>query len=212
MHVQSKYAMDAAEARRVIAEHGWARIVTDGPQGLRATYGFFLLEESADDELVVAGHFARADPQCADIEARVPALLIFEGPHGFISAAWYRPELTDVPSTMNHISVTLQGTPEPLDGEDRFEILRRTLERHEAPLGETRWRLEGGGLELSRRIAPQTVIFRLRAERVEAKAKLSQAMPRPVRERIVDRLDAPGPYHHPELAALMRRLSLGDGP
>jgi transcriptional regulator len=212
VHVQSKYAMDLAEARRVIAEHGWARIVTDGPQGLRATYGFFLLEESADDELVVAGHFARADPQCADIEARVPALLIFEGPHGFISASWYRPELTDVPSTMNHISVTLRGTPEPLDGEDRFEILRRTLERHEAPLGETRWKLEGGGLELSRRIAPQTVIFRLRAERVEAKAKLSQAMPRPVRERIVERLDAPGPHHHPELAALMRRLSLGDRP
>jgi transcriptional regulator len=202
--------MDLAEARRVIAEHGWARIVTDGPQGLRATYGFFLLEPSADDELVVAGHFARADPQCADIEARIPALLIFEGPHGFISASWYRPELTDVPSTMNHISVTLRGTPEPLDGEDRFEILRRTLERHEAPLGETRWRLEGGGLELSRRIAPQTVIFRLRAERVEAKAKLSQAMPRPVRERIVERLDAPGPHHHPELAALMRRLSLGN--
>jgi transcriptional regulator len=212
VHVQSKYAMDLAEARRVIAEHGWARIVTDGPQGLRATYGFFLLEESADDELVVAGHFARADPQTADIEARVPALLIFEGPHGFISASWYRPELTDVPSTMNHISVTLQGTPEPLDGEERFEILRRTLERHEAPLGETRWKLEGGGLELSRRIAPQTIIFRLRAERVEAKAKLSQAMPRPVRERIVERLDAPGPYHHPELAALMRRLSLGDRP
>jgi hypothetical protein len=35
-------------------------------------------------------------------------------------------------------------------------------------------------------------------------------MPRPVRERIVDRLDAPGPHHHPELAALMRRLSLGE--
>ena len=212
MHVQSKYAMDRAEARRVIAEHGWARVVTVGAEGLRATYGFFLLEDSAEDEVVVVGHFARADPQCADIEARTSALLIFEGPHGFVSASWYRPELTDVPSTMNHISVHLQGTPEPLDGEDRFEILARTLDRHEAPLGDTRWRLEGGGLELSRRIAPQTVGFRLRAERVEAKAKLSQAMPRPVRERIVERLDAPGPHHHPELAALMRRLSLGDRP
>jgi transcriptional regulator len=202
--------MDRAEARRVIAEHGWARVVTVGAEGLRATYGFFLLEDSADDEVVVVGHFARADPQCADIEARTSALLIFEGPHGFISASWYRPELTDVPSTMNHISVHLQGTPEPLEGDERFDLLRRTLERHEDPLGESRWRLEGGGLELSRRIAPQTVAFRLRAARVEAKAKLSQAMPRPVRERIVERLDAAGPHHHPELAALMRRLSLGN--
>ena len=210
MHVQSKYAIDLTEARRVVAEHGWARVITVGAEGLRATYGFFLLEDSEQDEVVVAGHFARADPQCADIEARTPALLIFEGPHGFVSASWYRPELTDVPSTMNHISVTLRGTPEPLDGEERFGVLTRTLERHEDPLGESRWRLEGGGLELSRRIAPQTVAFRLRATRVEAKAKLSQAMPRPVRERIVERLDAPGPHHHPELAALMRRLSLAN--
>jgi transcriptional regulator len=212
MHVQSKYAMELPEARRVVAEYGWARVVTLGAQGLQATYGFFVLEDGADDEIVVAGHFGRADPQCADIEARTPALLIFEGPHGFVSASWYRPELTDVPSTMNHISVHLHGTPEPIEDDERFEILRRTLERHEQPLGESGWRLQGGGLELSQRIAPQTVAFRLRAQRVEAKAKLSQAMPRPDRERIVERLDAPGPHHQPQLASLMRRLSLGDGP
>jgi transcriptional regulator len=200
------------EARRVIAGHGWARVVTCGGEGLRATYGFFLLEDGPVEEVVVVGHFARADPQCADIEAGTPALLIFEGPHGFVSASWYRPELTDVPSTMNHLSVHVHGTPKPLDGEERFEVLRRTLEHHETVLGESRWRLEGGGLELSRRIAPQTVAFRLRADRLEAKAKLSQAMPRAVRERIVERLEQPGPHQHRELAALMRRLSLGDRP
>ncbi len=210
MHVQSKYAVTSQEARRVIAEHGWARVVTNGSDGLCATYGFFLLEDGSGDEVVVAGHFARADPQCADIEARTPALLIFEGPHGFVSASWYRPELTDVPSTMNHISVHLYGTPQPLDDEEQFDVLRRTLERHETVLGEDRWRLEGGGLELSRRITPQTVAFRLRAQRVEAKAKLSQGMPRPIRERIVERLEQPGPHRHRELAALMRRLSLDD--
>lgn len=212
MHVQPKYAMDLPEARRLVDEHGWARIVTAGAGGLRATYGFFLLEDSGEDEIVVAGHFARADPQCADIEARTPALLIFEGPHGYVSASWYRPELTDVPSTMNHVSVHLHGTPEPLDGDARFAVLARTLQRHEAPLGDGRWRLEGGGLQLSRRIAPQTVAFRLRADRVEAKAKLSQAMPRAVRERITGRLEAPGPHRDTRLARVMRRLSLGDRP
>lgn len=211
MHVQPKYAMSLDEARSVVEEHGWARVVTNGDDGLRATYGFFLLEDDPDEEIVVAGHFARADPQCADIEAGTPALLIFEGAHGFVSASWYRPDLTNVPSTMNHISVHLYGTPQSLDGEERFDVLRRTLERHETRLGEDGWRLEGGGLELSRRIAPQTVAFRLRAVRVEAKAKLSQGMPRLVRERIAERLDEPGPHQHRELASLMRRLELGDG-
>jgi predicted FMN-binding regulatory protein PaiB len=67
VHVQSKYAIDLKEARRVVAEHGWARVITVGAAGLRATYGFFLLEDSEEDEVVVAGHFARADPQCADV-------------------------------------------------------------------------------------------------------------------------------------------------
>lgn len=182
-------------------------MVTAGPEGLRATYAFFLLEESAGDKLTVAGHFARADPQCADIEAGLPALLIFEGPNGFISASWYAPEIVNVPSTWNHISVHLHGTPEPLDGEEKFALLRRTLERHESLLGDDGWRLEGAGLETSRRIAPQTVAFRMRADRVEAKGKLSQAMPQPVRARIARRLTEPGPHSHPALAALMRRLS-----
>lgn len=210
MQVQTVYAMDPADARRVIDEHGWARVVTAGAGGLRATYAYMLREQGNGNELVVSGHFARADPQCADIEAGAPALVIFDGPHGFISASWYRPELTDLPSTMNHVSVHLAGTPEVLDGDERFDVLRRTLERHEAALGDEGWRLEGGGLELSQRIAPQTVCFRLRADRVEAKAKLSQKMPLPVRERIVDQLEGPGPYAHDELARWMRRLSLGD--
>ena len=62
VHVQPKYAMTADEARRVIAEHGWARVVTCGGEGLRATYGFFLLEEGDAEQVVVVGHFARADP------------------------------------------------------------------------------------------------------------------------------------------------------
>ncbi len=209
MQIQPAYAMDLADARRVIAEHGWARIVTSGAQGLRATYAFFLLEDSADDEIIVSGHFARADPQCEDIEAGVPALVIFEGPFGFVSASWYRPDLTDIPSTMNHLSVHLHGTPKILDDDARFDVLRRTLERHEDALGESAWRLEGGGLATSKRIAPLTVTFRLRAERVEAKAKLSQKMPLAVRERIIERLDEPGPHHQPHLAAWMRQLSLG---
>lgn len=212
MQIQPAYAMQLADARRVIAEHGWARVVTSGAEGLRATYAFCLLEDAAEDEVVVSGHFARADPQCPDIESGTPALLIFEGPFGFISASWYRPELTDIPSTMNHVSVHLQGTPEVIDGDARFDVLRRTLERHESLLGDDAWRLEGGGLATSERIAPQTVTFRLRAERVEAKAKLSQKMPEAVRRRIVEHLDTAGPHHHPGLAQWMRELSLdGEG-
>lgn len=210
MQVQPAYTLDYEEVRRVISDHGWGRIVTNGPAGLRATYGFFLLDEEPRDEIVLRGHFAGADPQCADIEAGEEALVIFEGPWGFISASWYPPEITDVPSTMNHVSVHVAGKPELLDGDERFDVLRRTLDLHENELGADRWKLEGGGLTLSERIAPMTVTFKLRATRYEAKAKLSQKMPLPIRERIIERLEDPlNPHHNPALAGWMRRLSFG---
>ncbi len=206
MFVQGKYKLEPAEARRLIEEYGWARIVTAGPGGLRATYGYFLLDPGED--FVVRGHFGREDPQAADIEAGADVLLIFDGPHGYISASWYAPDVTRIPSTWNHISVHLHGKAEAINDPDEvFDLLRRTLEHHEAP-EPSPWRLEGKGLETSRRIAPGTIAFRLAASSVEAKAKLSQAMPLPVRERVIEQLAGAGPHANPGLAELMRRLSL----
>lgn len=214
MNVQSKYRLSLPDARRLIDEHGWARVVTSNPEhGLRATYGYFLLDDARDspgEEIVVCGHFARADPQAADIQAGLETLLVFEGPHGFISASWYRPDITRVPGTWNHMSVHLRGRPEPLTGEEGFDVLRRTVARHEQS-EERPWRLEGEGLEFSHEsLFPHTMPFRLRASHVEAKAKLSQAMPRPVRERVVENLERPGAVHENQaLAREMRRLSFG---
>ncbi len=209
MQVQPAYTVEYDDVRRVIAENGWGRVVTNGPDGLRATYAFFLLDDEPEDQLVIRGHFARSDPQCADIEAGEPTLVIFEGPWGFISASWYSPELTDLPSTMNHVSVHLSGTPELLDGEERFDVLRRTIDRHESLLGDAGWKVEGAGLTKSEALAPYTVSFKIRAERFEAKAKLSQKMPLAIRERIIDRLEDPAnPHTNQQLAEWMRRLSL----
>jgi transcriptional regulator len=211
MHVQSQYALDRAHVRGLIAEYGWARVVTCADDGPRVTYGFFLLEESTGSDVTVVGHFARADPQAADIEAERATLLVFDGPHGYVSASWYEPELKDVPSTWDHISVHLHGTPQPLSGDEGFDVLARTLAHHEAAEQDP-WQLQGPSLEFARKIAPRTIAFRLKATRLEAKAKLSQNRPLAVRERIVDRLERPGPHMNEPLAGEMRRLALGPDP
>ncbi len=210
MHVQNQYVLDRTNVCRLISEYGWAKVVTCGEDGPRVTYGFFLLEASSSSvgDITVVGHFARADPQAADIESERATLIVFDGPHGYISASWYEPEIEDVPSTWNHMSVHLHGTPQPLSGDDCFEVLTRTLAHHEAA-EERPWQLQGSRLEFARKIAPSTIAFRLQASRVQAKAKLSQNRPLAVRQRIVDRLDRPGPHMNEPLATEMRRLVLG---
>jgi predicted FMN-binding regulatory protein PaiB len=116
MLVHEEYALDPDGACRLIAAHGWATIVTAGPTGIRATYGFCLLEPEDGQGITVLGHIARADPQAADLIAGASTLLIFNGPHGYVSASWYRPTMTQVPSTWNYTAVHLRGTPVMLTG------------------------------------------------------------------------------------------------
>ena len=114
--------MDSAAARELIARYGRASIISSGEAGLRATYGFCLLDQpghAAQDELesfTVVGHIARGDPQAKDLLAGVPTLLLFEGPHGYVSASWYAPDLTEVPSTWDYTAVHLYGAPVVLQG------------------------------------------------------------------------------------------------
>lgn len=211
MLLRDTYSMDLAGARGLIARHGRATIVTLGPEGLKATYGYCLLEPENGPDITIVGHIARADPQSSDLIAGCETLLIFDGPHGYVSASWYAPTLRHVPSTWNYSAVHLTGIPEVLDADDTFALLRRTLEWHESALPEEdRWSLDDDkALEFARRIAPGTCAFRLHASKMEAKAKLSQDMPAAVIEQITARLAEPGPYQHPDLAASMIRLNNG---
>jgi transcriptional regulator len=214
MFVPKRYQMDSATAHELIARYGRAAIVNSGSDGLRATYGFCLLDQpwrGVDDDLesfTVVGHIARGDPQAKDLEAGAPTLLLFEGPHGYVSASWYAPDLTEVPSTWDYTAVHLYGTPTVLEGEEGFDVVRRTLEHHESAIEEgPRFRLEGERLEFARQLYPGTIPFRLTPSRMEAKVKLNQDYPASVVQRVVGRLEAAGPYQNVALAADMQRLA-----
>jgi len=206
--------MDSAAARELIARYGRASIISSGEAGLRATYGFCLLDQpghAAQDELesfTVVGHIARGDPQAKHLLAGEPTLLLFEGPHGYVSASWYAPDLTEVPSTWDYTAVHLYGAPVVLQGEEGFDVVRRTLEHHESAIEEeTRFCLNAERLEFARKLYPGTVPFRLTPTRIEAKIKLNQDYPASVVERVIEHLEAPGPYQNAALAADMRRLA-----
>jgi transcriptional regulator len=196
VHIETAFDVgDVAVAREIVRAHPFATIVTGD---LRATHKPCLVEEEAqDDGLVVLGHVARPDPVSKVLDG--PALLVFQGPHGYVSASWYESDRT-IP-TWNHVTLHVRGTPEVLP--DPMPVLRRTVEHFEAAVPEP-WSLDHMGAQ-AREMADRVVAFRLRAESWHAERKLSQDKPRPERERVVAGLRARGPYRNPALAAAMRR-------
>jgi transcriptional regulator len=207
MLVQRHYAIDSMhEVRRLITSYGWSLLVTGGDH-LAVAHVPCLLDSEHDPggdarDLVVIGHAARADPAVARLADGGEVLLVFQGPHGYVSPAWYE-DGPYVP-TWNFLSIHVYGVPELLDGDEAFGVLERTVDHFEAAR-EDPWRLDGDALEHAHRIAAGTLPFRLRATRIDAKAKLSQDKPRAVQERVVVALEAEGPYRQPVLAAEMRR-------
>jgi transcriptional regulator len=145
---------------------------------------------------------------CADPVSRAldgPLLLIFHGPHGYVSASWYDDET--IP-TWNHVTLHVRGVPELFD--DAMPVLRATVDHFEAAV-ERPWSLDRMG-ETAREMADQVVAFRLRADSWHAEAKLSQDKPAAEQARVLAGLERPGPYANSPLAAAMRRAATGPSP
>jgi transcriptional regulator len=178
-------------ARAIVQAHPFATIVT---RTLQATHMPCLLDDDKDG-LVILGHVARADPASRDFDG--PLLLIFHGPHGYISASWYG---EDTIPTWNHVTLHVRGTPQLLD--DPLPVLRRTVDRFEAAV-ERPWSLDRMG-DTAGEMAEDVVAFRLVAADWHTELKLSQDKPAHERARVLAGLETRGPYANPSLAAAVR--------
>src|SRR5207237_6829981 len=103
MRIKEAFFVERLErAQRIAAEHPFATIVT---RDLRVTHMPCLVEASPSS-LVILGHVALADPVAERLDG--PLLLIFHGPHGYVSASWYGEET--IP-TWNHVTLHVHGPP-----------------------------------------------------------------------------------------------------
>jgi transcriptional regulator len=118
------------------------------------------------------GHMARANAQWRDFDASHDVLVIFQGPHTYVSPSWYAADPSNVP-TWNYAAVHAYGSPRLITDEDACQALLDTLVRtHEAPFA-TPWRFQMP--EAERRQKMQGIVtFAIRITRLEGKLKLSQ--------------------------------------
>ena len=84
---------DPAALRRLMREHGFATVVTVGPDGAPfASHLPLLVEEEGDGDdamLYLRSHMARANPQWKHFAGDAETLVIFHGPHALVHSNWY---------------------------------------------------------------------------------------------------------------------------
>lgn len=150
----------------------------------------------------LVGHMARANPQWRHFSAEHQALVVFWGPHAYISPAWY-----DTPNqvpTWNYQTVHAYGMPRIVaDQAEVLATLRQLVDTYEGGFG-TPWRMETLPPGLAEGMTRGIVAFEIVIERLEGKAKLSQNKSVKDREQAAARLEALGGEDNKRTAALMR--------
>ncbi len=191
-----RYLMtDPEEVRRLIRNNPWATFVSATSNGLVASHYPVLLDESATD-ITVLSHFGRPDEELHEL-GQHQMMVIIQGPHDYVSPSWYAPG--DLVPTWNHVTAHLYGAPVILDEDENYTVLCQLTDHFERPQPQGRNLLDDEAA--TRRVAKGTAGLRLRVDRFNARAKLSQNKTEDVRDNITSRLAA----DNPALADEMRR-------
>ncbi len=94
----------------------FATLVSVGSLGLYATHLPTVLQ--ADGSFgIIECHVARGNPHWKDLSACDEALMIFQGPHGYITPNWYPSQAQhgNVVPTWNYAVVHAYGRPEVIE-------------------------------------------------------------------------------------------------
>jgi transcriptional regulator len=160
-----------AEITQLVTRHPLAWIISPGNPN-SATPLPLRPEQIENDKVVtLIGHYARSNPQVADLQSDSRASLLFLGPNGYVSPSWLS-DRTQAP-TWNYASVNFDVRIEFLDNQgDLNRIVRDLVEAMEADR-QRRWSVEEMGAryeQLLLRIIP----FRAHVLATNAKFKLGQ--------------------------------------
>src|SRR3954463_2154430 len=97
-------------------------MVNQGPAGLQATHLPFIFDATRGAHGTLLGHMARANEQWRDLEAAQDVLVVFTGPHTYVSPTWYRTAPPHVP-TWNYVAVHAHGRAKLMGDQDLRSVL-----------------------------------------------------------------------------------------
>ena len=164
-----------------------------------------LLIDEVGDQIIVQGHMARANAHWKSMNEGEESLVIFHGPHAYISPSLY--EIRDSVPTWNYAAVHVYGQPTLFSDE---EGLRATLHRM-IDTFESSYMAQWSELseQYQSRMMKHIVGFEIKVKRLEAKFKLSQNRTKGEQARVIQRLNQSKDSNVSGVAELMQQEGLG---
>ena len=159
-----------------IRELHFGLLVTHTEDGFATSYLPWELDAPRGMHGTLVGHLARYNPQWQVPAEGADALVVFQGPHAYVSPSWYpgkREDPRQVP-TWDYLAVEARGVLTTFDDEARlYELLTRLTDRNEAGR-EHRWCVTDAPDDYVRKEMRCIIGIELRIESLVGRYKLSQ--------------------------------------
>jgi transcriptional regulator len=128
MHRPDQFLVkDVAEIHALMRARPFAALVSAGATGLCGTHLPTVLKDDAPYGMIEC-HLARANPHWKDLASGEEAMMIFQGPEGYITPSWYptKAQTAKGVPTWNYAIVHAYGRPEVVN--DKAWLLRHVTE------------------------------------------------------------------------------------
>ena len=173
MYVPQHFSVnDLTHLHEVIRRNSFGIVTSEVDGQPMATHLPFMIDPARGPNGTLLAHMARQNPHWRAFDGKSEVLVIFSGPHGYISPGWYdkRPAVP----TWNYVAVHAYGVPLVRDdpAESRAH-LGQLASIHEAGRANP-WHIDDEPTDFIDKMVPGVVAFEIPIARIEGKAKLSQ--------------------------------------
>jgi transcriptional regulator len=176
---------DLAVLHQFMQNYNFATLVSQQDGQLTATHLPVLLDTTRGEYGTLVAHMARANPQWKAFESGQEVMVIFQGPHAYVSPSFY--EVHPSVPTWNYAIIHAYGVPRIIDDHDRlYDILGALVHRQEDPRRPS-WEMNLPDDYMEKMMAA-VVGFEIEITRMEGKYKLSQNRSDADQESVIDNL------------------------
>ncbi len=197
---------DHEDAIKFMRANPFAILISSTEAGPFATHlPIFVRANEGGEKIVLRGHVAKANPHWRYLEQQPQCLIIFHGPHSYISPSNYT--LRESVPTWNYGAVHLYGKAQVFSSAEALQGILHELIQTFEPAYASQWAsLDEAYRE---RMLRQIVGFEIEVTKMEAKFKLGQNRTREDQQNMIASLEKADDTAVSGLARLMKAQQLG---
>ncbi|MFD6510936.1 FMN-binding negative transcriptional regulator [Bacillus sp. NPDC060175] len=199
MYIPKHFTIQDEETKyEMIEQNSFATLFSQHNGNPYATHLPLLLNR---ETLTLSGHFARPNEQWKD-SGNQQVLAVFQGPHSYISPSWY--ETNKAVPTWNYVAVHVYGELEIVEDEQELiDSLQDLVHKYENP--KSTYSLNDVDPNYMEGLSRGIVGFKIKINKIEGKAKLSQNHSVERRKLVVEELEKVGSEGSKGIAGLMKK-------